>query len=80
MLLLKMGTCKGICGTIKLLRQGLCFQIGNGANIKVFKDPCIPGLEHFVPKPVIDMNDILFELIVKDLADQNRRWNWGLLN
>uniref|UniRef100_A0A2N9EDK3 Reverse transcriptase zinc-binding domain-containing protein n=1 Tax=Fagus sylvatica TaxID=28930 RepID=A0A2N9EDK3_FAGSY len=58
-----------------LINNGACFLVGDGESIDVWKEPWVPWLHNFTPKPKYP-SMILSPLKVADLIDNNSRsWN-----
>ncbi|KAL0406582.1 UNVERIFIED_CONTAM: putative mitochondrial protein [Sesamum latifolium] len=62
-----------------LAKQGLRWRVGDGQNIRVWKDPWLPRPSTFLP--VTSQSQFLPDLRVRDLLDQsNKCWNEGLID
>uniref|UniRef100_A0A2N9GTN8 Reverse transcriptase domain-containing protein n=1 Tax=Fagus sylvatica TaxID=28930 RepID=A0A2N9GTN8_FAGSY len=60
----------------KIVLKGACYMVGDGNSINIWKDPWVPWLEDFKPKPKDD--SIQFNpQMVSSLIDQNAH-NWKL--
>lgn len=70
---------RGILHMRKFLEKGLCFLIGNGENVMIWRDPWIPSIPGFKPSP----NNVLHDeevSVVADLIDKaTGQWNRSLL-
>ncbi|KAM5575544.1 hypothetical protein ABKV19_014485, partial [Rosa sericea] len=64
---------RSIVGTRDLLKQGMRWQIGNGAGVRVWMDPWLPNAYPFVPVPRAIGVDVT--LLVEDLLLAPGRWD-----
>ena len=59
-------TWRSIWATKRTLEKGLCWRVGNGRSIWIWKDPWITKLNNFMPQPTLvglDENAMVSELI-----------------
>ena len=62
----------------EVLSRGICWQVGDGSFIRVFKDPWLALLHTF--KPITKITSTNAELRVADLIDASTRdWNESAL-
>ena len=62
-----------------LIRKGACYLVGDGSSIDVWKEPWVPWLVDYIPKPKNDSN--LQPLKVQYFIDPiNRTWNLNKLH
>uniref|UniRef100_A0A2N9HH03 Reverse transcriptase domain-containing protein n=1 Tax=Fagus sylvatica TaxID=28930 RepID=A0A2N9HH03_FAGSY len=62
-----------------LISKGACYIVGDGARIDIWKDPWVPWLPDFLPKP--RYGSVSGCLVVACLINQNSRsWNLSLLH
>ena len=66
-------TWQSIWATKKLLEKGIRWRVGNGAQIRIWKDPWIPKLSRFIPRR-LDMEEG-DEARVSKLIDEDR-YQW----
>ena len=57
---------KSLLGIRNLLAKAACFQVGNGASIRIWSNPWIPNLPGFIPSPKEGANSDL-ALVVSQL-------------
>ena len=62
-----------------IIKMGACFLVGDGLSIDMWKDPWVPWLEGFTPKP-LHANDPNTPMRVSNLFDaSNRSWKTNVL-
>lgn len=64
-------TWKGICRTKLIIKQGVCYHIGNGTSISVLKHPWIPGLKNLTAHIKPRIEEMLHSIFVAQLALSN---------
>ena len=58
----------------KIVLKGACYMVGDGNSINIWKDPWVPWLEDFKPKPMDDSIQLNPQM-VSSLIDQNaHKW------
>ena len=63
-----------------LIKEGACFLVGNGLSIDVWKEPWVPWLPQFIPKPK-NQSTAIVPMKVADLIDQSSKcWSESKLN
>jgi hypothetical protein len=59
--------------------KGACFIIGDGKSVDYWKNPWIPWLTNFLPKPKSSLVSTQPTLVVSLINSNNRSWNLELL-
>ena len=62
-------TWKAIKRLKRVIAKGVCFLVGDGTVIDIWKDPWVPWLPNFVPQPKEESTMVSF--VVSCLIDQN---------
>ncbi|KAB1201379.1 hypothetical protein CJ030_MR0G003840 [Morella rubra] len=71
---------KGIVKMGAFLKQGCCFIVSSGSNVRVWKDPWIPQLAHFTPFPLSGISLGTEDMRVAELIHpQTRGWDEGVV-
>ena len=67
-------------GIRHLVVKAACFQVGNGASIRIWSDPQILNLPGFIPSPKEGANSDLTLVVSQLLAPEQRNWDMTKLN
>ena len=67
-------------GIRHLVAKAACFQVGNGASIRIWSDPWIPNLLDFIPFPKEGANSDLALVVSQLLTLEQRNWDMAKLN
>ena len=67
-------------GIRHLVVKVVCFQVGNGASIRIWSDPWIPNLLSFIPSPKEGAKLDLALVVSQLLMLEQRNWDMAKLN
>ena len=67
-------------GIRHLVVKVVCFQVGNGASIRIWSDPWIPNLLSFIPSPKEGAKSDLALVVSQLLMPEHRNWDMAKLN
>ncbi|KAL0011518.1 hypothetical protein SO802_006626 [Lithocarpus litseifolius] len=66
---------KSLMSIRHLVAKAACFQVGNGASIRIWSDPWIPNLLGFIPSPKEGSNSDLALVVLQLLTPEQRKWD-----
>ena len=70
---------KAIAKARDLINQGVCYLVGDGNSINVWKDLWIPWSQNFKPTPIVPGEDQEPMLVSNLIHPSTRRWKVDLL-
>ena len=71
---------KSLMGIRHLVAKAACFQVSNGASIRIWFDPWIPNLAGLIPSPKEGANSDLTLVVSQLLTPEQRNWDMTKLN
>lgn len=70
---------KSIVKSRSALHEGMCYALGDGNSIHIWRDPWVPSLPRFLPVAREDSDPLLNVITVRDLLlEDGRRYSLGI--
>ena len=66
----------GICKTWDIMKEGICWVLGDGRRVRFWLDPWLDVLGPLLKYAIGEIHDNLIQMWVCDFVDGNGQWAW----